>query len=106
MVSICAVFCGREHKYRSDGDDLDSPVQMISDDVARRLWVGIFLGRFLTPTHLGVGEHLRIFGSARESVKTLILRGFPNNEEFGLERGHALSLEKEIAKILVSSASA
>ena len=48
----------------------------------------------------------RFIGSARESVKTVILRGFPNNEKFGLERGHALSLEKEIAKILVSAASA
>lgn len=49
---------------------------------------------------------LKHYGSERESVKPVILRGFLDNEEFGLKGSHALGFEKEVAKIPVSTAAA
>src|SRR5277367_6817625 len=45
------------------------------------------------------------FGSAQEFVETRILSSFPQNDEFGLRDCHALSLEQQIAEILVTAAS-
>ena len=45
-----------------------------------------------------------IDGSAREFVETRILGGFLKNDEFGLGDRHALSLEQQIAEILVTAA--
>src|SRR6266550_1952772 len=47
---------------------------------------------------------LSIFGSAREFVETRILGGFLQNDEFGLGDRHALSLEQQVAEILVATA--
>src|SRR5271170_4010987 len=46
-----------------------------------------------------------IVGSAQEFVETRILSSFPQNDEFGLRDCHALSLEQQIAEILVTAAS-
>ena len=51
-------------------------------------------------------KNVNIYGSERESVRTVILRGFLNNKEFGPETGHALGLEKQIAEVLISAAAA
>jgi hypothetical protein len=47
----------------------------------------------------------RIFGSEQEFDKKPISRGFSENHEFGLGDGHALSLEQQVAQILVASSS-
>src|SRR5487761_357955 len=44
-------------------------------------------------------------GSAQEFVETRILGCFLNNDEFSLGDRHALSLEQQIAEILVTAAS-
>jgi len=45
-----------------------------------------------------------IFGSAPEFVETLILGCFLKNDELGLCDRHALSLEQQVAEILVAAA--
>src|SRR6266853_1576431 len=45
-----------------------------------------------------------LLGSAREFVETRILGGFLQNDEFGLGDRHALSLEQQVAEILVATA--
>ena len=42
-------------------------------------------------------------GSAQEFVETRILGCFLENDEFGLGDRHALSLERQIAEILVAA---
>ena len=51
-------------------------------------------------------QQVPIYGSAQESVETLILRGFAHDDEFGLQSGHSLSFQQQIAKVFVSAASA
>jgi hypothetical protein len=45
----------------------------------------------------------RKYGSAQEFVETRILGGFLKNDEFGLGNRHVLSLEQQIAEILVAT---
>jgi hypothetical protein len=47
----------------------------------------------------------RFFGSAQEFVEAHILSRFLKNDEFSLGDRHALSLEQQIAEILVASTS-
>src|SRR5437660_495991 len=54
--------------------------------------------------HSGPRCQSKLRGSAREFVETRILGGFLKNDEFGLGDRHALSLEQQIAEILVATA--
>ena len=63
----------------------------------------------ITPQIEGLLEEdklLKKLGSPQESDRGRILGGFLKNHEFGLGRGHALSLQKQIAKILIAAAAA
>jgi hypothetical protein len=44
-------------------------------------------------------------GSAQQSVKVCILRGFLKDDEFGSGNYHALCFQQEIAEILVAASS-
>ena len=66
-------------------------------------WVMDRLDRLV---EVGDQEDAGLFGSERESVRIVILRGFLNNKKLGLEGSHTLGLEKQVAKIAISAATA
>ena len=47
----------------------------------------------------------RISGSAQEFDGTRILGRFPEDDEFGLEGGHPLRLQQEVAEISIAASS-
>jgi hypothetical protein len=49
---------------------------------------------------------LRFYGSARESEKGVILRGFLKDDELGPGCGHALGFEQEVTEISIAAAAA
>src|SRR5437667_6161099 len=53
---------------------------------------------------IGVTRLFSFFGSGREFVDKRILGGFLKDDEFGLGDRHALSLEQQVAEILVTAA--
>jgi len=54
------------------------------------------------------GARVRLWkvGSARESERSVILRGLLKGDELGSGRGHALGFEQEVAEIPIAAAAA
>ena len=59
-----------------------------------------------TPLSHARGQLRDVYGSAQQSVKVRILRGFLKDDEFGLGSGQALHLQQQVIEIAVTPTAA